>query len=78
MTLVYLSNTLMASNRPDAIRCGADNSCCDGAIYIAHSVHNSRAVAYWQIYNGDNRYVVFNQDGSYHSSSGHYDSRKGC
>lgn len=68
----------MASNRPDAIRCGADNSCCDGAIYIAHNLINSQHAVYRQIFSGEDRYVIFNQDGSYQSSGGHYDSRKGC
>jgi hypothetical protein len=78
MVFIVFLKASMLKNRPDAIRCGGDNGCCDGAIYFAHSLSNTKLSYYFQIYQGENRYVVFNPDGSYNSGLGHYDSRKGC
>lgn len=78
MGLIILSQATMMPNRPDAIRCGADHSCCDGAIYFAHGVGDSKVSHYCQIYSDEVRCVTFNELGNYQSGRGHYDSRRGC
>ena len=76
MTLIILIQTNMIKKKPDAIRCGADNSCCPGAIYFIHAASDSSQ--YRQIFSGEDRGVFFNRDGGYSEGFGHYDSRKGC
>lgn len=44
-------------NIPDALRCGADNSCCDDALFIAHPIRAGRGAFYTQIWAGENRFV---------------------
>lgn len=65
-------------NKPDAIRCGDDNSCSKGAIYFAHIVSETNTSYYCQVCSGEDRCVLFNSDGTYQSGRGHYESRKGC
>lgn len=76
--LIYLSQATMFPNRPVAIRCGGDNSCCEGAMYFAHSVGSNIVSAYCQVYSDEDRCVIFDQKGNFVSSRGHYDSRRGC
>ena len=76
--LIFLSQASMFPNRPDAIRCGADHSCCDGAIYFAHGLGPNQDNFYCQVFAGENRCVQFEADGRYKGGWGHYDSRRGC
>lgn len=76
--LAVATHNAFVAGFPDAIRCGADNSCCDGAMYFPHGLSDKKGAWYCQVYSGEDRCVIFNADGSYSSGRGHYDSRRGC
>jgi hypothetical protein len=75
--LLCLCQNQFVSGWPDAIRCGADLGCCAGAIYFKHSA-SATSSYFCQVYNVEERCVIFNSDGSYNSGRGHYQSRQGC
>ena len=50
--LITLGEAQLLKNYPDAIRCGGDNTCCDGAIYMAHSLWGGTNIGYAQVYAG--------------------------
>jgi hypothetical protein len=42
MVFIVFVKASMFENRPDALRCGGDNGCCEGAIYVAHMVFQTQ------------------------------------
>jgi hypothetical protein len=62
---------------PDAIRCGGDNEVCSGAIYYLHAKCGN-LIHYVQLYQLEDRRVIFNADGTFKSGIGDLTSRKGC
>ena len=78
VTLIGITQTTFVPNRPDAIRCGGDNTCCDGAMFFPHGLSESKGSMYCQVFSYKDRCVIFHSNGSFNYGRGDYDTRKGC
>lgn len=80
LSLAIISNANFDERFPDAIRCGVDavnGGDTAGSILFLHAT-DQNIVVYRQIYSGQDRYAIFNLDGSFKSTGGYSGTVNGC
>lgn len=80
LCLTIISNANFDERFPDAIRCGVDvvnGGDTAGSILFLHATDKNNVV-YRQIYSGEDRYAIFNLDGSFNRSGGYPGTVNGC